>query len=368
MIVGVPTETKNHEYRVGLRPVGAELLTAHGHEVLVQAGAGAGSGLSDDEFRAAGAEIVPTPDDVWGRADLVVKVKEPLPDEYPRMRPGQTLFTYFHFAASKELTRACLDARITAVAYETLEAPLPGGAVGLPLLLPMSEIAGRLAPQEGAKHLERPFGGRGVLLGGVPGVEPGNVLVLGGGVVGSNAATIAYGMGAHVVVMEKDIARMRWLSETMPRQLITVFSEPEALRYYLSWADLVIGAVLVPGAAAPRLIRREHLSLMKPGAVIVDVAVDQGGCCETSRPTTHADPVYEEGGVVHYCVANMPGAVSRTSTWALTNATLPYTLRLANEGWEQLAAADPGFRAAVNMTGGRLLNQPVAAAHGLPMG
>jgi alanine dehydrogenase len=365
MRVGVVKEVKTDEHRVGMRPVGVELLTQAGHEVLVERGAGVGSALPDELFEQAGARLVDSAAGVWAEADLIVKVKEPQPDEWPHMREGQTVFTYFHFAADAELTRACLDRGIVAVAYETLTETGLDGNPYLPLLTPMSEIAGRLATQEGAKYLEKPFGGSGVLLGGVPGVEPGNVLVIGGGVVGSNAATIAYGMGAHVAVLERSIPQMRHLGETMPRQLITVYSDPQSIREYLAWADLVIGAVLIPGGAAPKLIRREHLATMKPGSVIVDVAIDQGGCAETSRVTTHSDPVYTVDGVVHYCVGNMPGAVSRTSTWALTNATLPWVERLAARGWEDLASTDAGFADAVNMDRGRLLNEPVAEAHGL---
>jgi alanine dehydrogenase len=364
MIIGVPREVKTDEYRVGMRPAGVELLTQRGNRVLVERSAGEGSGLLNDAYAAAGAEIVESAAEVWGRAEMIVKVKEPLPAEWPMMREGQVVFTYFHFAADAALTRACLDRKIIAIAYETLEEEV-GGRPTLPLLTPMSEIAGRMAAQEGAKYLERPWGGRGVLLGGVPGVETGKVLVIGGGVVGINAATIAYGMGARVVVIEKDIDRMRMIGASMPRQLITVYSDPEALREYLAWADVVIGAVLVPGAAAPRLIKREHLKLMQPGSVIVDVAIDQGGCAETSRVTTHRDPVYIVDDVVHYCVGNMPGAVARTSTWALTNATMPWTIRLASEGWHTIAQSNHGFRKAIEMDQGRLINPGVAQAHGM---
>ncbi|MAY73768.1 MAG: alanine dehydrogenase [Phycisphaerae bacterium] len=368
MRIGVPKEIKRDEHRVGLRPVGVEVLKASGHDVMIERGAGVGSGLTDELYQAAGATIIDDPDTLWAQSEMIIKVKEPQAIEYPRMRSGQVVFTYFHFAADRELTLAALERGVTAVAYETLTAPGPNGTVTLPLLTPMSEIAGRMATQEGAKYLEKPFGGAGVLLGGVPGVEPGNVLVIGGGVVGYNAATIAYGMGAHVAVMDIDIDQMRRLGSVMPRQLITVYSDPEAVREYLAWADLVIGAVLVAGAKAPRLITREHLALMKPGSVIVDVAIDQGGCAETSRVTTHTDPVYEVDGVMHYCVGNMPGAVARTSTWALTNATLPWAERIATRGWETLADRDEHFRAAVNTHAGKLLNEPVARAHGLNVG
>ncbi|MEO1583700.1 MAG: alanine dehydrogenase [Planctomycetota bacterium] len=365
MKIGVPKEIKPSEYRVGMRPSGVEVLVDRGHTVFVEAGAGIGSGLPDDDYRKAGATVLGSADDVWAQSEIIVKVKEPQAPEYPRMREGQVVFTYFHFAADRELTVASLERKIIAVAYETLTAPGRFGGRTLPLLTPMSEIAGRMATQEGAKYLERPFGGRGVLLGGVPGVEPANVLVLGGGVVGANAATIAYGMGARIALMDIDNERMRHLGEIMPRQLITIYSDPASVREYLAWADLVIGAVLVAGAKAPRLITREHLGLMKPGAVIVDVAIDQGGCAETSRVTTHQEPVYEVDGIVHYCVGNMPGAVARTSTWALTNATMPWVASIADEGVEQLAAREPGFRDAINTDRGRLVNAPVAEAHGL---
>lgn len=364
VIIGVPKEVKTDEYRVGLRPVGAEILTQHDHQVVVEKGAGLGSGFSDQAYIEAGAQILDTADEVWAKADMIIKVKEPQPQEWPRMRDAQVVFTYFHFAADKELTLACLDRKIVAVAYETLER-VEDGRISLPLLTPMSEIAGRLATQEGAKYLEKPQGGQGVLLGGVPGVKEGHVLVIGGGVVGHNAATIATGMGAQVVILDRDLNRMRFLEEVMGGRVTTVYSDPQAIREYLPWADVVIGAVLLPGAAAPKLIRREHLKLMKPGAVIVDVSIDQGGCAETSKVTTHSKPVYEVDGVVHYCVGNMPGAVPRTSTWALTNATLPWAVRLAEEGWEEIAQDDAGFREAINMNRGRLLNQPVAEAHGL---
>ena len=368
MIIGVPSEVKTDEYRVGMRPGGVELLVKQGHTLIVQKGAGLGAGFSDEDYTNAGAEIAPDAPSVWKRAEMIVKVKEPQAQEYPLMQEGQTVFTYFHFAADKELTLACLERKIVAVAYETLESVDHTGHLSLPLLTPMSQIAGRLATQEGAKFLEKPFGGRGVLLGGVPGVEPGNVLVIGGGVVGTHAATIAYGMGARVVILEKSLDRIQYLSDVMPRQMITIFADPQDMRRYLAWADIVIGAVLIPGAAAPKLIRREDLKLMKPGAVIVDVAIDQGGCAETSRVTTHTKPTYTVDDVVHYCVGNMPGAVARTSTFALTNATLPWTEKLARHGHKKLAEKSQGFRMAINMDRGVLLNQPVAEAHGLEVG
>jgi alanine dehydrogenase len=367
VIVGVPRETKPHEYRVALRPVGVELLRAHGHQVLIEHGAGEGSGYLDAEYAAAGAELVHAAETLWARADMVVKVKEPQSPELAWLRSGQVVFTYFHFAADRALTLACLERGITAVAYETLEV-VHAGRPTLPLLTPMSEIAGRMSVQEGAKCLERPQEGRGILLGGVPGVEPGNVLILGAGVVGSQAARMAAGLGANVTVLDLDVERLRYLSDVMPANVTGLYSDPQAIRENLALADLVIGAVLIPGALAPRLIRRGDLKTMKQGSVIVDVSVDQGGCTETTRPTTHGAPTYVVDGVVHYCVTNMPGAVGRTSTQALTNATLPWVVRLADEGVEKLSAGLPGFRKAVNMSGGKLLNAAVAAAHGLEVG
>ena len=361
MIVGVPTEVKADEYRVGLRPVGSELLTRQGHHVLIQAGAGLGAGFTDQEYDAAGAKIVPTAEDLWAKADLVVKVKEPQAAEVQLIRPEQVIFTYFHFASSKELTLGCLDHECIAVAYETLT----DDEGRLPLLTPMSEIAGKLSIQEGADYLENPHGGRGVLLGGVPGVEPGRVLVLGGGVVGTWAARIAAGMGANVIILDIDLDRLRHLDETMPVNVDTVYSDPHAIREYLPQADLVVGAVLIPGAKAPHLISREDLKSMKPGSVIVDVAIDQGGCVETARMTTHSDPVYTIENVVHYCVGNMPGAVARTATLALTNATLPWVLKLAEHGPGELARMDHNFANAVNTNLGTLTNKPVAEAHDL---
>ncbi|MDP7008541.1 MAG: alanine dehydrogenase [Phycisphaerales bacterium] len=360
-IVGVPTEVKKDEYRVGMRPVGAEVLIRDGHEVLIQSGAGTGSGYDDALYRSVGAQIVDTAQEVWGTADLVVKVKEPQPTEVELIRKNQTVFTYFHFAADKDLTIGCLEQECISVAYETLTDDLGH----LPLLTPMSEIAGKLSVQEGAKYLERPQGGRGILLGGVPGVEVGKVLVLGGGVVGTCAASVAAGMGADVVIMDISIDRMRELGEFMPANCKTIYSDPEAIRDHLAWADLVIGAVLIPGAKAPNLITRENLSLMKSGSVIVDVAIDQGGCVETATVTTHSDPIYTIDGVVHYCVGNMPGAVARTSTQALTNATMPWVQKLASIDADTLAKRDHHFANAINTNRGTLTNQPVAEAHGL---
>jgi alanine dehydrogenase len=364
MILGVPRELKSHEYRVALLPVGAELLVRNGHRVLLEAGAGEGSGFGDEMYRIAGAEVVESAEVIWEAADLIVKVKEPQLCEIPLMRPKQQVFTYFHFAADADLTRACMDRGITAIAYETLEQRNHQGRMILPLLTPMSEVAGRLSIQEGAKYLERPQEGRGILLGGVPGVEPGQVLIIGGGVVGANAAAAAAGLGAHVTIMDIDLDRLRYLSEIMPPNVTTIYSDIHAIRHSIQTADLVIGAVLIPGAKAPMLISRADLPTMKRGAVIVDVAVDQGGCVETTRATTHADPTYVIDNVVHYCVANMPGAVGRTSTQALTHATLPWVLRLADSGLDHLADSDAGFRAAVNLREGRLLSRAVGEAHG----
>ncbi|HEX7010424.1 MAG TPA: alanine dehydrogenase [Phycisphaeraceae bacterium] len=359
MIVGVPREIKPHEYRVSMLPVGVELLTQAGHRVLVERGAGVGSGYEDAQYAAAGAELVDEHDAVFERAELIVKVKEPLGSELPLLKRGQTVFTYFHFAASRELTQACLDAGITALAYETLT----DAHNRLPLLTPMSEVAGRMSVQEGAKYLEKPMMGRGILLGGVPGVEPGNVLILGGGVVGTQAARMAAGLGAQVVIVDINLDRLRYLSEIMPPNVHTAYSDPHTIAEHAVRADLIIGAVLIPGGRTPVLIRRDLLKHMKNGAVIVDVGVDQGGCVETSRPTTHEEPTYVIDGVVHYCVTNMPGAVGRTSTQALCHATQPYVLRLAQEGADKLVRDDEGFANALNMRDGKLTNHAVAQAH-----
>ncbi len=361
MIVGVPKEIKTHEYRVAMIPVGVEELTRAGHKVLIQAGAGQGSGISDETYVANGAEIVPDAEAVWARADLVVKVKEPLPEEWPLLRPGQTLFTYFHFAADESLTKAVMRSGITAVAYETIK-----DARGtLPLLTPMSEVAGRMSIQEGAKYLERPFEGRGILLGGVPGVLPARVVVLGGGVVGANAAKVAAGLGAHVTILDVNLDRLRYLDDTMPKNVTTLFSHRHNILDSISGADLVIGAVLIPGARAPYLVKREDLKRMPPGSVIVDVAIDQGGCVETSKPTTHNKPTYIVDDVIHYCVANMPGAVGRTSTYALTNVTLPYVLQLAKKGLERAVKESPALREGVNVRAGVVTNPAVAETFGL---
>jgi alanine dehydrogenase len=361
MIVGVPKEIKTDEYRVALLPVGVEELTRGGHKVLMQAGAGQGSGISDEQYAANGAQILVEAVDVWDRADLIVKVKEPLAEEWPLLRSGQIVFTYFHFAADEALTRAVMKSGITAIAYETIRDPR--GA--LPLLTPMSEVAGRMSIQEGAKFLERPFEGRGILLGGVPGVLPANVAILGGGIVGANAAKVAAGLGATVTILDINLDRLRYLDDVMPRNVTTLFSDRHNILDCLARADLVIGAVLIPGARAPRLLRRDDLKRMPPRAVIIDVAIDQGGCVETSRPTTHSKPTYIIDDVVHYCVTNMPGAVGRTSTYALCNVTLPYVLQLAKKGFERAARDNPGLAAGVNIRAGQVANPAVAETFGL---
>ncbi len=362
MIVGVPKEIKADEYRVAMLPVGAEELTSAGHEVLVEAGAGTGSGLSDAHYEAAGAKIVANAAEIWDRADLVVKVKEPQPSEWPRLRNGQVLFTYFHFAADEALTRAVLQSGITAIAYETIR----DGNGRLPLLTPMSEVAGRMSIQEGAKYLERPQEGRGILLAGVPGVAPAEVAILGGGVVGSNAARVAAGLGANVRILDINLDRLRYLDDIMPPNVTTLYSDRHTILESIERADLVIGAILITGARAPRLVRRDDLKRMKPGAVIVDVAIDQGGCVETSKPTTHHKPTYVVNDVVHYCVTNMPGAVGRTSTYALCNVTLPYVLQFANKGWRKVAASQRGVAEGVNIDRGQVINHAVAETFGLP--
>jgi alanine dehydrogenase len=363
MKVGVPKEIKPDEYRVAMLPVGAEELTQAGHTVLVEAGAGLGSGIADSLYETAGAVVVADAASIWAQADLVVKVKEPQPSEWPCLRPGQVIFTYFHFAADETLTRAILNSGITAIAYETLR----DSRGGLPLLTPMSEVAGRMSIQEGAKFLERPQEGRGILLSGVPGVAPAEVAILGGGVVGSNAAKVAAGLGATVRILDINLDRLRYLDDIMPPNVTTLYSDRHTIIESVERADLVIGAVLITGARAPRLLRREDLRRMKNGAVIVDVAIDQGGCVATSRPTTHRQPTYLVDGVVHYCVTNMPGAVGRTSTYALCNVTLPYVLQLARQGWRSLAAADPGVAEGVNIDEGHVTNRAVATTFGLPL-
>lgn len=362
MIVGVPLEIKSDESRVALVPAGAQALVGRGHTVLVQQGAGIGSGFADEMYMVAGAEIVSDALEVWERAQMIMKVKEPVATEYARMRAGQIVFTYFHFAADEKLTHAVLDSDCVAVAYETVQ--LSTGE--LPLLTPMSEVAGRMAIQEGARYLERAHGGLGCLLGGVPGVLPAEVVILGGGVVGSNAAKIAAGFGAHVTILDVDLDRLRYLSDVMPANVDTYYSNRHNILEQIGRADLLIGAVLLPGAKAPRLVLRDDLKLMKDGSVLVDVAVDQGGCVETVKPTTHADPTYVVEGVIHYCVANMPGAVPRTSTLALTNATFPYAMLLAEHGWESACRANRSLALGLNAVGGQLTYQAVGEAFGIP--
>jgi len=361
MIIGLPREIKADEYRVAMLPSGVEELTKAGHTVLVERSAGAGSGISDEDYLSCGATIVEEHKDVFASAELLVKVKEPLKSEWPLLRRGQTLFTYFHFAADEQLTRSLLDTGITAVAYETLQ----GRNRDLPLLTPMSEVAGRMSIQQGAKFLERPQEGRGILLGGVPGVEPAHIAILGGGVVGKNAARIAAGFQADVVLLDVNTERLRYLDDIMPPNVNTLFSDRHNIREQLKKADLIIGGVLIPGARAPRLVTAEDLKFMKPGAVVIDVCIDQGGCFETSRPTTHSDPTYIVDGIVHYCVTNMPGAVGRTSTYALCNVTFPYVMKMVKEGLHAACQKDPGLAAAVNMMNGQVTNQPVAETFGL---
>jgi alanine dehydrogenase len=364
MRIGVPREVKNHEYRVALTPAGTHELTRAGHHVVVERGAGLGSVIGDDDFEAAGARIAATADEVWESADLLLKVKEPVEQEYHRLRRGQVLFTYLHLAASLSCTEALLASGTTAIAYETVR--LPDGT--LPLLAPMSEVAGRLAPQAGASALMRAAGGRGVLLGGVPGVRPASVVVLGAGVAGQNAVAMAVGLGADVTVLDLDITKLRRLDERYAGRVRTVVSNAHELEQACLGADLVIGAVLIPGARAPRLVGNDLVRRMRKGSVLVDIAIDQGGCFADSRPTTHADPTYTVHGSVFYCVANMPGAVPHTSTYALTNATLPYVLRLANQGWADATAADPALAAGLSTHDGVLTNAQVARDLGLPYG
>jgi alanine dehydrogenase len=361
VIVGVPKEVKEHEYRVAMLPVGVEELRRGGHRVLVERGAGLGSGLRDLDYEALGAEIVDDAAAIFGQAELVVKVKEPQPEEISLLREGQILFTYFHFAADEELTRGVLNSGATAVAYETLQ----DSKGQLRLLIPMSEVAGRMSIQQGAKYLERPQEGRGILLGGVPGVEPAHITVLGGGIVGTNAAKIAAGFGASVFVLDTNLERLRYLDDVMPPNVTTLFSDRHTILDQLKKADLVIGGVLVKGARTPRLVRRADLGLMKPGAVVVDVAVDQGGCFETTRPTTHGDPTYVIDGVVHYAVTNMPGAVGRTSTYALCNVTLPYALQIARRGLDAAARENPELTTAVNVHRHQITHSAVAETFGL---
>lgn len=360
MKIGIPREIKNHEYRVAITPAGVHELVSRGHEVIVEAEAGRGSAFEDVDYKAAGAQILARADDVWGEAELVLKVKEPIAEEYPRMRKGQVLFTYLHLAASKACTDALLTSGITSIAYETVTAP--DGS--LPLLAPMSEVAGRLAPQVGAYHLMRSAGGRGVLMGGVAGTPPAKVVVVGAGVSGQNATAIAAGMHADVTVLDLNIARLREIDAQYRGAVKTVTSNRLELEHAVKDADLVIGAVLVPGAKAPKLVSNMLVGQMKPGSVLVDIAIDQGGCFEDSRPTTHGDPTYQVHESVFYCVANMPGAVPRTSTYALTNATLPYVVSLADRGWRETTSANPGLAEGLSTHEGQLLSGTVAAAHG----
>lgn len=361
MLIGVPKEIKTNENRVGLVPSGVEALVREGHMVQVESGAGLGSGFSDENYIAAGASIARDADATWAKADMIIKVKEPIAVEWPRMRPGLVMYTYFHFAADEPLTRAVMKSGAIAVAYETVQ--LPGGQ--LPLLTPMSEVAGRLAVQEGAKYNEKLFGGRGVLLGGVPGVPPAKVVIIGGGVVGINSAKMAAGLGADVTILDTSLDRLRYLDDVLPANVNTVFSNRHNILDAVKDADLIIGAVLIPGKKAPHLITREDLKSIPDGCVIVDVAVDQGGCVETIKPTTHENPTYFVEGVLHYAVANMPGAVPRTSTLALTNATLPYAIKLANLGWKDACKRDNALKLGLNVVDGKIVYAGVAEAFGL---
>ena len=361
MIIGVPKEIKTNENRIALVPGGAEALVQAGHTVVVETTAGDGSGFPDEAYVSAGAQILGTAEEVWQRADMIMKVKEPIAVEWPRMRKDQVIFTYFHFAAAEDLTRAVMDSGAVAIAYETVQ--LPTGE--LPLLTPMSEVAGRMSIQEGAKYLEKFFGGRGMLLGGVPGVSPAKVVVIGGGIVGSNAARMAAGLGARVVILDVSLNRLRYLADVMPANVTTLYSNRYNILEHIRDADLVVGAVLLPGKKAPNLVRREDLKTMMDGAVIVDVAVDQGGCVETIKATTHENPIYVVDGVVHYAVANMPGAVSRTSTLALTNATFPYAITLANKGWQAACRDDRALALGLNVISGQVTYPGVAEAFDL---
>ncbi len=362
MIVGIPKEIKNNENRVALTPAGAQELVKRGHKVYVQASAGVNSGFSDAAYTAVGAEILPTIEEIYAVAEMIVKVKEPIAPEYKLVRRDQLVFTYFHFASSEALTHAMIDSGAVCCAYETVER----ADRSLPLLIPMSEVAGRMATQEGLYFLERPRGGKGILLGGVPGVKPAKVFVIGGGVVGTAAARTAAGTGADVTICDISLPRLTYLADVMPKNVKTLMSSEYNIREELKQADLVIGSVLIPGAKAPKLVTREMLKLMEPGSVMVDVAIDQGGCFETSHPTTHEDPVYYVDGILHYCVANIPGAVPRTSTLALTNATLPYVLQLADKGWQRAARENAELALGLNVVAGKVVYGPVAEAWGLP--
>lgn len=362
MIIGVPKEIKNNENRVALTPAGVAEMKKNGHTVYVQATAGEGSGFADEEYVAAGAIILPTIEEVYNIAEMIIKVKEPIASEYPLIKKDQLLFTYFHFASSEPLTHAMIERQAICLAYETVEKT----DRSLPLLVPMSEVAGRMAIQEGAKYLEKPLKGRGILLGGVPGVPPAKVLVLGGGIVGTQAAKMAAGLGAQVTIMDVSLPRLRQLDDIMPANVITVMSNDYNIKKAITEADLVVGAVLIPGAKAPHLIKRDMLKSMRPGTVLVDVAVDQGGCIETCTPTTHENPTFIIDDIVHYCVANMPGAVPYTSTLALTNATLPYALQLANKGWQKACAENEELKKGLNIANGKILYKGVAEAWNLP--
>ena len=362
MIVGCPTEIKNNENRVGITPAGVNELTNHGHTVYIQEGAGNGSGFFDKEYTDAGAKMLSTIEEIYAISEMIVKVKEPIEKEYDLVRKGQLVFTYFHFASSEPLTHAMIKSGATCIAYETVE----DDKHALPLLIPMSEVAGRMSIQQGAKYLEKPKRGRGVLLGGVPGVQPGKVVILGGGIVGTQAAKMASGLGAQVVIMDINLTRLRELNNVLPANVTTIFSNEYNIKREIANADLIVGAVLIPGKKAPNLITREMLKDMRPGTVVVDVAVDQGGCIETCRPTTHADPTFIIDDVVHYCVANMPGAVPATSTLALTNATMPYVVRLANQGWQKACSNSPALSKGLNIVDGHIVYEGVAEAWNLP--
>ncbi len=361
MKIGCPKEIKSQEFRVGLIPAAAKAYAERGHEVYIERGAGLGSGIPDSEYAAAGGKICATAEEVWKASEMIVKVKEPLPVEFDLMQSGQLIYTYFHFAADETLTRACLEKNIAALAYETVQ--VPDGS--LPLLKPMSEVAGRMAPLMAAFYHGKPYGGRGLLATGVPGVSPANVVIIGGGTVGSNAARVSAGFGARVTLLDINLDTLEHLGNIMPFNVAPIFSDAYTLEKSLRQADIVIGAVLIPGAKAPKVIKREHLKMMKPGSVFVDVAIDQGGCAETSHPTTHADPIYVVEQIVHYCVTNMPGAYARTSTFALNNRTIKYGLRLADLGVEAACGADPALMNGLNMYGGLITFQPVAEAFGL---
>ncbi|PQO39775.1 alanine dehydrogenase [Bremerella cremea] len=362
MIVGIPKEVKRDEYRVAILPVGAEEFVRAGHQVIIEKDSGIGSGLTNEQYVEAGATLVDSAEEVFAQADMILKVKEPQPEEYALIRKGQIVFTYFHFAASVQLTQGMIDSGAICLAYETLR----DQRGTLPLLTPMSEVAGRMSIQEGAKYLEKPQMGQGILLGGVPGVAPAHITILGGGIVGANAAKIAAGFNADVNILDISMDRLRYLDDVMPPNVNVLFSDRHVIRHQLQLADLVVGAVLIPGAKAPMLVSREDLKLMKPGSVIIDVAVDQGGCIETSHPTTHSDPTYLIDDVLHYCVANMPGAVGRTSTFALCNVTLPWALRVAKNGIDASLASSPELQTALNIHTGRVTNKPVADTFDLP--